>query len=139
MGWHDTVVDVHGSETFVNAAGLGSVDIHNSIVPAHRRTQLFYAKGNYFSYSASTPSISRLIYPAPEPGAGGLGTHLTLDLGGRIRFGPDVEWVDSPEDLAVNAGRMDLAVAEIKKYLPHVDETCLVTAPRFPSFGLMPA
>lgn len=114
------------AETFVNAAGLGSVDIHNSIVPAHRRTQLFYAKGNYFSYSASTPSISRLIYPAPEPGAGGLGTHLTLDLGGRIRFGPDVEWVDSPEDLAVNAGRMDLAVAEIKKYLPHVDETCLV-------------
>jgi L-2-hydroxyglutarate oxidase LhgO len=114
------------TETFINAAGLGSVDIHNSIVAPEQRTQLFYAKGNYFSYSASTHSISRLIYPAPEPGAGGLGTHLTLDLGGRIRFGPDVEWVDSPEDLAVNAGRMDLAIAEIKKYLPGVDESALV-------------
>lgn len=113
------------TETFINAAGLGSVDIHNSIVPPEQRTQLFYAKGNYFSYSASSPSISRLIYPAPEPGAGGLGTHLTLDLGGRIRFGPDVEWVDAPEDLAVNAGRMDLAVAEIQKYLPSVDASCL--------------
>ena len=42
-----------------------------------------------------------LIYPAPEPGHGGLGTHLTLDMGGRIKFGPDVEWVDSPDDLTL--------------------------------------
>lgn len=109
------------TETLINAAGLGAIDIHNMIVPESQHKQLYYAKGNYFSYSASHPKVSRLIYPAPEPGAGGLGTHLTLDLGGRLRFGPDVEWVDSPNDLAVNVSRFDQAVAEIKRYLPEVD------------------
>ncbi|KAL6860120.1 hypothetical protein ACO1O0_004145 [Amphichorda felina] len=109
------------AETMINAAGLGAVDVHNMIVPAERRKQLFYAKGNYFSYGASQPRVSRLIYPAPEPGAGGLGTHLTLDMGGRLRFGPDVEWVNSPHDLAVNGARMGEAVAEIRKYLPGID------------------
>ncbi|RFU72494.1 fad dependent oxidoreductase [Trichoderma arundinaceum] len=114
------------AETLINAAGLGSVSIHNMIVPPEQRKQLFFAKGNYFSYSASRPKISRLIYPAPEPGAGGLGTHLTLDMAGRIRFGPDVEWVDDPNDLTANASRLDQAVAEIKKYLPGVDASALV-------------
>ncbi|KAM0472355.1 hypothetical protein ACHAPX_008784 [Trichoderma viride] len=114
------------AETLINAAGLGAVSIHNMIVPPSQHKQLFYAKGNYFSYSASRPKISRLIYPAPEPGAGGLGTHLTLDLAGRIRFGPDVEWVDDPNDLTPNASRLDHAVAEIKKYLPGVDAGALV-------------
>lgn len=113
------------AETIINAAGLGAADIHNMIVPQDQHKRLYYAKGNYFSYSASSPSVSRLIYPAPEPGAGGLGTHLTLDMGGRMRFGPDVEWVDNPEDLAVSASRLKEAVAEIQKYLPGVDESCL--------------
>lgn len=113
------------AETLVNAAGLGAVDVHNMIVPEPRRRRLFFAKGNYFSYAASHPRVSRLIYPAPEPGAGGLGTHLTLDLGGRVRFGPDVEWVESPDDLAVSATRLSRAVAEIRKYLPGVDASCL--------------
>ncbi|GJN66881.1 hypothetical protein PLICBS_000903 [Purpureocillium lilacinum] len=113
------------AETIINAAGLGAADVHNMIVPPERRTRLHYAKGNYFSYAAPLPRVSRLIYPAPEPGAGGLGTHLTLDLGGRMRFGPDVEWVESPEDLAVNGARMADAVAEIQKYLPGVDASCL--------------
>lgn len=132
-GWEVQVTDASTGEastiiasTIINAAGLGAVDINNMIAPPERHRKLFLAKGNYFSYSASHPSVSRLIYPAPEPGAGGLGTHLTLDLGGRVRFGPDVEWVDSPDDLAVNASRLQQAVAEIKKYLPEVDESCLV-------------
>ena len=127
-GWQLNVQDAstgEGSaittETIINAAGLAAADVHNMIVPEDRRTQLYYAKGNYFSYGASHPHPSRLIYPAPEPGAGGLGTHLTMDLGGQLRFGPDVEWVDSPDDLAVSASRMDQAVAEIKKYLPGID------------------
>lgn len=131
-GWELDVEDAATGEmstisadTLVNAAGLGAASVHNMITPAERHMQLYYAKGNYFSYSASQPSVSRLIYPAPGPGAGGLGTHLTLDMGGRIRFGPDVEWVDRPDDLAVNAGRMEQAIAEIKKYLPGVDESCL--------------
>lgn len=132
-GWQLTVRDVSTgamstitSETIINAAGLGAVDVHNMIVPETEHKQLFYAKGNYFSYSASHPRVSRLIYPAPEPGAGGLGTHLTLDLAGRLRFGPDVEWVDSPTDLAVSSERLSMAVAEIKRYLPGVDEKALV-------------
>lgn len=113
------------TETIINAAGLGSIDIHNMIVPEAFHKKLYFAKGNYFSYSSSHPRISRLIYPAPDPGAGGLGTHLTLDLGGRVRFGPDVEWVDSPDDLAVGKERLEQAVEEIKRYLPGVDESCL--------------
>ena len=113
------------AEVLVNAAGLGAVDIHNMIVPEDRKKQMFYAKGNYFSYSGSSPKVSTLVYPAPEPGLGGLGTHLTLDMGGRIKFGPDVEWVDSPDDLAVNTARLPEAIQEIKKYLPGVDEANL--------------
>ncbi|KAH8735887.1 FAD dependent oxidoreductase [Ilyonectria robusta] len=114
------------AETLINAEGLGAVDMHNLIVPAAQHKQLYYAKGNYFSYGASSPRVSRLIYPAPEPGAAGLGTHLTLDLGGRLRFGPDVEWVDRPDELTVNGSRLPQAISEIKKYLPSVDETLLV-------------
>ncbi|KAL2131526.1 hypothetical protein VTI74DRAFT_4926 [Chaetomium olivicolor] len=113
------------AETLINSAGLGAVAVHNMIVPTERQRQMFYAKGNYFSYGASQPKVSTLIYPAPEPGHGGLGTHLTLDMGGRIKFGPDVEWVDSPDDLAVNESRLRQTVAEVKKYLPGLDETQL--------------
>ena len=113
------------AETIVNSAGLGSVDIHNMIVPAERRKKMYYAKGNYFSYPASSPKVNTLVYPAPEPGLGGLGTHLTLDMGGRIKFGPDVEWVDSPNDLSVNQERLPQAIEQIKKYLPGIDETLL--------------
>ncbi|KAG6149331.1 hypothetical protein E4U34_003378 [Claviceps purpurea] len=113
------------SETVVNAAGLGAVDVHNMIVPDAQRKTMYYAKGNYFSYSKSWPRISRLIYPAPNPGAAGLGTHLTLDLSGRVRFGPDIEWVSDPNDLSVSSARLERAIGEIKTYLPGVDETCL--------------
>ncbi|KAI0850510.1 FAD dependent oxidoreductase [Daldinia vernicosa] len=131
-GWRITVRDAAtGDEssitasTIINSAGLGAADIHNMIAPPDKRVRLYYAKGNYFSYGASAPKVRRLIYPVTAPGAGGLGTHLTLDLAGRMRFGPDVEWVESPSDLAVNAARLPAAVAEIKKYLPSVDESAL--------------
>ncbi|KAI1410838.1 FAD dependent oxidoreductase [Hypoxylon sp. FL1857] len=131
-GWALTVQDSSTGEesrittdVLVNSAGLGAADIHNLIVPRERRTRLYYAKGNYFSYAASAPKVSRLVYPVTAPGAGGLGTHLTLDLAGRMRFGPDVEWVDSATDLAVNAARLPAAVAEIRKYLPTIDASAL--------------
>lgn len=131
-GWEVAVRDAESgevsivtAETLVNAAGLGAVDVHNMIVAAERRREMFYAKGNYFSYGASSPKVSTLIYPAPEPGHGGLGTHLTLDLAGRIKFGPDVEWVDSADDLAVNESRLSQTIQEVKKYLPGLDETQL--------------
>lgn len=131
-GWRLTIRDSNTgesstieTETVVNSAGLGAAEIHNMIVPPERRTRLYYAKGNYFGYSARSPRISRLVYPVTLPGAGGLGTHLTLDMAGRIRFGPDVEWVDGPEDLAVNTARFPDMLAAVRRYLPDIDEGAL--------------
>ena len=95
------------------------------ILPEIRHHTQYYAKGNYFSYAAKTPTTKHLIYPAPEPGLGGLGTHLTLDIAGRIRFGPDVEWVDSPTDLKVNDKKLPEAIEQIKKFLPDVKEEAI--------------
>jgi len=126
-GWEITTKDQASgevntitSEILINSAGLGAVDINNLILPPPRHQKAYYAKGNYFSYSPRTPTTKRLIYPAPEPGLGGLGTHLTLDITGRIRFGPDVEWVDSPTDLAVNESRLPQAIEQIRKFFPGV-------------------
>ena len=78
---------------------------------------LFLAKGSYFSYSWRSP-FSRLIYPTPVDG--GLGVHLTLDLNGRMRFGPDVEWLSSNDleaiDFSVDAARGDRVYASIRRY-----------------------
>ena len=111
------------TETIINSAGLYACGINNMILPRERHRTPFYAKGTYFSYSKSHPKPSILVYPAPTPGLGGLGTHLTLDMAGRIRFGPDVEWVDSPNDLAPtpNSKRFAAAIEEIKSFLPGVD------------------
>lgn len=126
-GWEITTKDEATGETttivaeiIVNSAGLGACDVNNMIVPPNLHRTQYYAKGNYFSYSAPTPRTSRLIYPAPEPGLGGLGTHLTLDIAGNIRFGPDIEWVDSPTNLAVNDARLPEAIEQIKRFLPDV-------------------
>ena len=79
---------------FINAAGLGAQAIAHSILgfPLAMIPQQHLARGHYFSLSSKNP-FSRLIYPVPVDG--GLGTHLTLDLGGQARFGPDVEWIDT--------------------------------------------
>lgn len=126
-GWEITTKDkasgeesTFTAETLINSAGLGACDINNMILPPVRHQTMYYAKGNYFSYSASSPTTKHLIYPAPEPGLGGLGTHLTLDISGRIRFGPDIEWVDNPDDLKVNDSRLPQAIEHIKKFLPGV-------------------
>ncbi|KAI2611959.1 FAD dependent oxidoreductase [Hypoxylon sp. NC1633] len=136
-GWALTVRDASTgeksrieSDTLINAAGLGAADVHNMIVgeASDRSAKLHYAKGNYFSYTpTSSPAIrvSRLVYPVTAPGAAGLGTHLTLDLAGRMRFGPDVEWVTSPSDLQVSAARLPAALAEIRKYLPGIEHDAL--------------
>lgn len=109
------------AETLINSAGNFACYINNMILPPERHRTPYYAKGTYFSYSASHPKTSTLIYPAPMPGHGGLGTHLTLDLAGRIRFGPDVEWVDDPNDLKPSPARLQQALPEIQAYLPNVN------------------
>ena len=109
------------AETIINSAGLFAIPLSNMILPAERHRTPYYAKGNYFSYSSSFPKPKTLIYPAPRPGFGGLGTHLTLDLGGRVRFGPDVEWIKDPNDYHVNDSRLAEALNEIETYLPGID------------------
>ena len=108
------------TSTLVNSAGLAAVDLSNHILPPSRRITPFFAKGSYYSYAAPSPRPKTLIYPAPVPGAAGLGTHLTMDLTGAIRFGPDVEWVDDPADLSVSEARLPAALAEIQTYLPGI-------------------
>jgi len=80
------------ARTLVNSAGLSAPQLARLMqgFPAERVPTPHLAKGSYFTLSGRAP-FSRLIYPLPEPG--GLGVHLTLDLAGRARFGPDVEWV----------------------------------------------
>lgn len=100
----------------VNAAGLSAqaVALTMTGVPAASIPPIHYAKGNYFALSGRAP-FSRLIYPMPEPG--GLGVHLTLDLAGQGRFGPDVEWIDRL-DYDVDARRAESFYAEIRRYWP---------------------
>ncbi|OOF97190.1 hypothetical protein ASPCADRAFT_206015 [Aspergillus carbonarius ITEM 5010] len=109
------------AETVVNSAGNAACEINNMLLPESRHRKAYFAKGTYFSYSASTPKTSVLVYPATLPGLGGLGTHLTLDMGGRIRFGPDVEWVEDANDLRPSPARLQQALPEIRAYLPNVD------------------
>ncbi|ADZ71039.1 NAD(P)/FAD-dependent oxidoreductase [Polymorphum gilvum] len=81
----------------------------------------YFAKGNYFRLAGCAP-FSRLIYPVPEPG--GLGVHLTLDLGGQARFGPDVEWVEAI-DYSVDARRSERFYASIRRYWPDLADASL--------------
>ncbi|KAI1094868.1 FAD dependent oxidoreductase [Rostrohypoxylon terebratum] len=113
------------TSTLINSAGLDAVRINNLLLPASRHATPYFAKGNYFSYASSHPRVSRLIYPVTPPGAGGLGTHLTLDMSNRVRFGPDVEWVADPTSLSPNPSRLPAAIAEIRKYLPSIDVAAL--------------
>jgi len=83
-----------------------------------------YAKGNYYSLAGRAP-FSRLIYPVPEPG--GLGVHLTLDLGGQARFGPDVEWVEAI-DYRVDPARAQGFYAAIRRYWPGLSDGALQPA-----------
>ncbi|OKP13757.1 Vacuolar protein sorting-associated protein 52 B [Penicillium subrubescens] len=113
------------ADTVINSAGHGACAINNLLLPPERHRIPHYAKGTYFSYSASRPRTSVLVYPVTMPGHGGLGTHLTLDMGGRIRFGPDVEWVDDPNDLQPSSTRLEQAIPEILSYMPGVDPSAI--------------
>ncbi|PUE16054.1 FAD-dependent oxidoreductase [Limnohabitans sp. MMS-10A-160] len=108
----------------VNAAGLHAVDLARRTegLDHTRLPKAWYAKGNYFTLAGKAP-FSRLIYPVPEKA--GLGVHLTLDLGGQAKFGPDVQWVDEPTDLQVDPRRGDAFYAEVRKYWPDLADGAL--------------
>jgi L-2-hydroxyglutarate oxidase LhgO len=102
----------------INSAGLEAHEVARSIegFPLQHIPEVRYAKGSYFSLTGSAP-FSRLIYPVPEPG--GLGIHMTLDMAGRARFGPDVEWVDAV-DYGIDAGRAAIFYRAIQGYWPQL-------------------
>jgi len=107
----------------VNSAGLHAPALARRIggMPPHLVPNAYYAKGNYFTLAGRSP-FSRLIYPVPVPG--GLGVHLTIDLGGQARFGPDVEWIDTI-DYAVDPHRADGFYAAVRRYWPDLKDGAL--------------
>lgn len=111
-------------KTVVNAAGLQAPALARRFggLPGDTVPVPYYAKGNYFTLAGRAP-FARLIYPVPE--AGGLGVHLTLDLGGQAKFGPDVQWVASPDDLVVDPARGDGFYAEVRRYWPGLADGAL--------------
>ncbi|MFO8142310.1 MAG: FAD-dependent oxidoreductase, partial [Marinobacter sp.] len=102
------------AQEVINAAGLGATALAGNWqgLPDSAKPEQWLARGVYFSYRGKHPFTS-LIYPLPEPG--GLGVHLTLDLAGQARFGPDVEWI-SKEDYAVNPERVHAFAEGIGKW-----------------------
>lgn len=112
------------ARTVVNAAGVHAPTLarhFEGLNPAHIPGE-YYAKGNYFTLAGRSP-FNRLIYPVPE--AAGLGVHLTIDLGGQAKFGPDVQWVETPDDLVVDPARGLAFYAEVRKYWPGLPEGAL--------------
>ncbi|WP_135466262.1 NAD(P)/FAD-dependent oxidoreductase [Crenalkalicoccus roseus] len=109
--------------TLVNSAGLHAPKLARAIagMPAEKVPTPYYAKGNYFTLTGRCP-FSRLIYPVPVPG--GLGTHLTLDLAGQARFGPDVEWVDRIA-YEVDPRRGESFYASIRRWWPELKDGAL--------------
>jgi L-2-hydroxyglutarate oxidase LhgO len=121
------------SAIVINSAGLLAPKVAASLdgFPASFVPPTYYAKGSYYALSGRSP-FSRLVYPLPEPG--GLGVHLTIDLGGQARFGPDVEWLaefdsaDSALDYAVDPARAEHFYAEIRRYWPRLADAALIPA-----------
>lgn len=111
----------------VNSAGLQAHRVAACIegFPPQYIPEVSFAKGSYFALSGASP-FARLVYPAPQSG-GHLGIHMTLDLGGKARFGPDTQWVDGI-DYAVDPQRVRLFADVIRQYWPGLEEARLYPA-----------
>ena len=111
------------AKILVNSAGLRAPSVATAMegYRAELAPKEYYAKGNYYSLNRRNP-FSRLVYPVPEPG--GLGVHITLDLAGQARFGPDVEWVDRIA-YDVDPKRADRFYAAIRRYWPGLPDASL--------------
>lgn len=111
----------------INCAGLEAQALSAGLagLPAATVPRRVLAKGNYFSLSGAKAPVQRLIYPIPEEG--GLGVHITLDLAGQVRFGPDVEWIDQIS-YTVDPGRAERFYAAVRRYWPALPDRALVPA-----------
>ncbi|MFO7530773.1 MAG: NAD(P)/FAD-dependent oxidoreductase [Marinobacter sp.] len=114
------------ADEVINAAGLGAPGLAENWqgLPESQRPEQWLARGVYFSYSGRH-SFDSLIYPVPE--AGGLGVHLTLDLAGQARFGPDVEWIEA-EDYTLDPKRVHRFSEGVRQWWPGLDPSRLQPA-----------
>ncbi|MFW5680683.1 MAG: NAD(P)/FAD-dependent oxidoreductase, partial [Pseudomonadota bacterium] len=119
----DAPMELLASE-LVNCAGLHAPALAARIsgLDARHAPRGYYCKGHYFTLSGRSP-FARLIYPVPE--AAGLGVHVTVDLAGQARFGPDTEWVDEL-DYDVPAERADAFYAAVRRYWPALPDGALL-------------
>lgn len=108
-------------ENVINAAGLQAHKVANMLLPRNKQKTQYFAKGNYYTLSGSaSPPVRRLIYPVPPKSGKSLGTHLTIDLMGQMRFGPDLQYVESPSDYEVSCSNLKAAYEAICRYYPHI-------------------
>ena len=116
------------AKLLINCAGMSAPAVAQRIegLPQQQIPKAYFAKGNYFSLSGKSP-FNHLIYPIPEPG--GLGVHLTLDMAGQAKFGPDVEWLEIDEenqiDYTVNPARGEGFYEAVRRYWPDLKDRAL--------------
>ncbi|MBF0277023.1 MAG: NAD(P)/FAD-dependent oxidoreductase [SAR324 cluster bacterium] len=109
----------------INAGGLYAQDISRKIsgLNPHSIPPIYFCKGNYFAISGKSP-FSHLIYPVPEPNVAGLGVHSTIDLAGQVRFGPDVQYIDTI-DYDVSLKNLPQFYHSIRRYFPGLPDASL--------------
>jgi hypothetical protein len=116
------------TKILINCAGMSAPALAQKIegLEKDQIPKAYFAKGNYFSLSGKSP-FAHLIYPIPEPG--GLGVHITLDMGGQAKFGPDVEWLDIQNeeqiDYTVDLKRAEGFYEAVRRYWPDLKENAL--------------
>lgn len=115
---HSNNVTTVLAQRVFNAGGLHADKVSNMLLP-NKPYKLHYARGHYYSLT-SPLKVNHLIYPCPEKNLAGLGTHLTLDMAGRVKFGPDVQYIDDPYDYSVpdSEEKKEAFTKAIQTYLP---------------------
>lgn len=116
------------TDSVINCGGLYAPHISNLLLPPDRHITPYFAKGTYFTFQPETPLnqaiTDKLVYPVPNPNAASLGTHLTFDMGGQIKFGPDLEWLDIENanqiNYTPNEYNLLAAYEQIKRYFPKI-------------------
>lgn len=118
------------TDNLVNSAGLYAQEVSNLLLPEDRHVNSYFAKGTYYGYQPINPIktskiTDKLVYPCANPNASSLGTHLTFDLGGQLRFGPDLEWLNikkaSEIDYSASSTNIDEVIEAIKTYFPSIE------------------
>ena len=110
------------TRVLVNAAGLGAQDLASQcdFIETKDIPTLYLCKGSYYVYSGRNP-FNHLIYPVPEKSGAGLGVHATIDLGGQLKFGPDVEYIEA-EDYSLSTSREEAYYRAIRRYFPDLQD-----------------